>query len=78
MIEVLLIILIALVLIALGLLAALWKQRRGVGVGGAGVEEDLRARLEAAQAARIQAETRLEAERKNLADQKHLLDDAEA
>jgi DNA recombination protein RmuC len=77
MIEVLLIILIALVLIALGLLAALWKQRRGAGAG-AGVEAELRTRLEAAQAARIQAETRLEAERKNLADQKRLLDDAEA
>lgn len=76
MIEVLLIILIALVLIALGLLAALWKQRRGAGAGAA-AEADLRTRLEAAQAARIQAETRLEAERKNLADQKRLLDDAE-
>jgi len=74
MIEVLLAILILLVLGVFVFLVVLSKRR---GVGGAGVEADLRTRLDAERTARVQAETRLEAERKNLAEQKRLLDEAE-
>ena len=76
------------VAILLVILALLLKQRKG---GGAvegelrtridtleGEAEGLRAGLDAARQARVQAETRLEAERKNLEEQRRLLADAEA
>ena len=75
MTDLLLALVILLLLGVLAILAAIWKRRRGP--AGAAVEEELRTRLEAAQAARIQAETRLEAERKNLAEQRALLSEAE-
>ncbi|MDP6380177.1 MAG: DNA recombination protein RmuC, partial [Phycisphaerae bacterium] len=55
------------------MLVVLVKRRRA----GGGVEQELRARLENEQAARVAAETRLESEQKNLAEQKRLLDEAE-
>ena len=74
MTDLLLVILILLVLGVLVFLIVLAKRRPG---GDAGAEAELRGRLEAEQAARVQAETRLEAERKNLAEQRALLDEAE-
>ena len=74
MTELLLVILILLVLGVLVFLVVLAKRRSG---GDAGDVAELRGRLEAEQAARVQAETRLEAERKNLAEQRALLDEAE-
>jgi DNA recombination protein RmuC len=73
--DLLLVILILLVLGVVVFLIVLAKRRP---VGDAGAEAELRGRLEAEQAARVQAETRLEAERKNLAAQRALLSEAEA
>ena len=74
MTDPLLVILILLVLGVLVFLIVLAKRRR---VGDGGAEAELRDRLEAEQAARVQAETRLEAEQKNLAEQRALLAEAE-
>jgi len=87
--DVLLGIAILLLLGALALLLALWKRQTR---GGSPVEGELRGRIgeleaeggalrgrvEAEHGARLQAETRLESERKNLADQRALLDEAQA
>lgn len=89
MTDVLLGIAILLLLGALALLLALWKRQTR---GGSPVEGELRGRIgeleaeggalrgrvEAEHGARLQAETRLESERKNLADQRALLDEAQA
>jgi len=72
--DLLLVILILLVLGVVVFLIVLAKRRP---VGDAGAEAELRGRLEAEQAARVQAETRLEAERKNLEEQRALLSEAE-
>ena len=74
MTDLLLVILILLVLGVVVFLIVLAKRRP---VGDAGAEAELRGRLEAEQAARVQAETRLEAERKNLEEQRALLSEAE-
>ena len=89
MTDVLLGIAILLLLGALALLLALWKRQAR---GGSPVEGELRGRIgdleaeagalrgrvETERGARLQAETRLESERKNLADQRALLDEAQA
>ena len=74
MTDLLLVILILLVLGVLVFLIVLAKRR---GVGDAGEVAELRGRFEAEQAARVQAETRLEGEQKNLAEQRALLAEAE-
>ena len=74
MTDLLLVILILLMLGVLVFVIVLAKRRA---VGGAGEVPELRDRLEAEQAARVQAETRLQAERENLAEQRRLLDEAE-
>jgi len=87
MTDILLGILIVLVLLAIGLLAAMLKRR----AGGGAVEAELRRRVDDLEAEadtlradladqhnrRVQAETRLEAEKENLAEQRRLLEEAE-
>ena len=75
MTNLLLVILILLVLGVLVFLIVLAKRRS---VGDAGEVPELRERLEAEQAARIQAETRLEGERKNLEEQRRRLGEDQA
>ena len=64
------------ILLLLGIGALLLKMFMRQRAGGA--DADLRAELDGERQARVAAETRLEAERENLADQKRLLDEAEA
>jgi len=64
------------VLLLLGIGALLLKMFMRQRAGGA--ETNLRAELDGERQARVAAETRLEAEREKLADQKRLLDEAEA
>ncbi|MGB3087684.1 MAG: DNA recombination protein RmuC [Phycisphaerae bacterium] len=64
------------ILLLLGIGALLLKMFMRQRAGGA--EADLRAELDGERQVRVAAETRLEAEREKLADQKRLLDEAEA
>jgi len=71
------VLLVILALLMFGVLVFLIVLAKRRPVGDAGDVAELRGRLEAEQAARVQAETRLEEERKNLAEQRRILDEAQ-
>jgi len=66
------------ILLLLGVLVFLIVLSKRRGAAGPEIENQLRARLEAEQAARVAAETRLEAERASFEEQRRLLDEAES